>query len=340
MKSRLKHSVINIFSRFLKQLSIEKQIVALAKNVNNVEKSITNKSNPYFTSDLQPSISDRDDIIFITSRFRSGSTLLWNLFRQTQQCTTFYEPFNERKWFAPKTRGDNVDSTHRGVDDYWTEFNGMEDLESLYNEDWIRENLLMDESSVNSNMKEYIEQLIKRAPKRPVLQFNRVDFRLPWLKHNFPKAKILHLYRNPRNQWLSFLTDQKRMSKENVETTYKDAFYLDLWCDDLYKHFAILDRDITTHPYQRFYYIWKLSYLYGQHYSDMSMSFEELTTDTSSSVTKMMKLIKLENVPINELCSVISAPDPERWKGYADEQWFKEHEDLCEKNLNLMLAKT
>ena len=320
------------------QLSVERRIVALIKNVNKAEKTITNQQNPYFASSLQSCISDRDDIIFITSRFRSGSTLLWNIFRQTQQCTAYYEPFNERKWFNPNVRGGNVDSTHRGVDDYWTEFDGMEDLENLYDEDWIRQNLLMDESASNQNMKEFIKQLIKRAPKRPVLQFNRVDFRLPWLKQNFPNAKILHLYRNPRNQWLSFLTNQKAMCKDNVESTYIDAFYLDLWCDDLYKHFDFLDRTITTHPYQRFYYIWKLSYLYGQHYSDMSMSFEDLTTDTFNTISKMMEVVKLENVPVDKLCSVISAPDPERWKQYADEQWFKKHEDTCEKTLNLMLS--
>ena len=33
--------------------------------------------------------------IFVTSRFRSGSTLLWNIFRHIGGMTTFYEPLNE-----------------------------------------------------------------------------------------------------------------------------------------------------------------------------------------------------------------------------------------------------
>src|SRR5262249_19597233 len=37
-----------------------------------------------------------DDVVLITARFRSGSTLLWNLFRATGTCTAYYEPFNER----------------------------------------------------------------------------------------------------------------------------------------------------------------------------------------------------------------------------------------------------
>lgn len=338
MQNKLKLKVIAIFHKFLQQRSIEEKLVALIGDTGKANKNITNLQNPYFSHTLPDTISERDDIIFISSRFRSGSTLLWNLFRQTQQCTAYYEPFNERQWFNPDFRGENVDTSHRGVDDYWTEFNDMQDLEELYDEDWIRHRLLMDESSVNVNMKEYIEQLVKRAPMRPVLQFNRVDFRLPWIKHHFPNAKILHLYRNPRNQWLSFLTDEIKMNKDQVEDTYKDAFYLDVWCEDLYKHFPFLNKSVTPHPYQRFYYLWKLSYLYGQHYSNMSISFEDLTTDTFNTVSKMMDVVKLENVPIDKLCSVISAPNPQRWKEYADEQWFKEHEDICERNLNRMFS--
>src|SRR5262245_55459716 len=39
--------------------------------------------------------------LFITGRFRSGSTLLWQLFRALPGVTCYYEPFNERRWFDP-----------------------------------------------------------------------------------------------------------------------------------------------------------------------------------------------------------------------------------------------
>ncbi|HZY89118.1 MAG TPA: hypothetical protein VFE78_30125, partial [Gemmataceae bacterium] len=55
----------------------------------------------------------RSDVILITGRFRSGSTLLWNLFRNVPGCTAYYEPLNERRWFDPATRGSRVDRTHR-----------------------------------------------------------------------------------------------------------------------------------------------------------------------------------------------------------------------------------
>src|SRR5687768_15177301 len=74
--------------------------------------------------------------IFITARFRSGSTLLWNIFRNAPGFTAYYEPHNERRWFDPACRGDRVDGTHRGVSDYWAEYQGLEDLARYYNEDW------------------------------------------------------------------------------------------------------------------------------------------------------------------------------------------------------------
>jgi hypothetical protein len=80
--------------------------------------------------------------------------------------------------------------------------------------------------------------------------------------------------------------------------------------------------------------------LYGKKYSDLSISFENLTTDTVNVIGNIMQTIKLENVPIERLCNIVSAPEPERWKNYADEEWFSKHEEVCERNLNLMLTKT
>ena len=63
-----------------------------------------------------------------TERFRSGSTLLWNIFRNRKGKTAYYEPFNERRWFDPEARSSRVDATHRGVSDYWREYDGLGEL--------------------------------------------------------------------------------------------------------------------------------------------------------------------------------------------------------------------
>src|SRR5262245_10101110 len=53
---------------------------------------------------LEAKLSRWSNPIFITARFRSGSTLIWNLFRHLSGVTAYYEPLNERKWFDPVTR--------------------------------------------------------------------------------------------------------------------------------------------------------------------------------------------------------------------------------------------
>ena len=148
---------------------------------------------------------ERPDPIFITARFRTGSTLLWQLFRNIPGVTAYYEPFNERRWFDQSTCGKSVDSTHLGVSEYWSEYQNLSELGQYYSEDWTRRQLCMPRTAWNPAMERYIELMIEKAPGRAVLQFNRVDLRLPWLRARFPRAKILHLYRNPREQWCSCL---------------------------------------------------------------------------------------------------------------------------------------
>jgi hypothetical protein len=101
-------------------------------------------------------------------------------------CTAYYEPLNERRWFDPSLRGNRIDNTHIGVDDYWREYDGLEHIGQWYQETgsiaiclWMR--------ILGTKSRCLYPRLINAAPNLAVLQFNRVDFRLPWLRHNFPK---------------------------------------------------------------------------------------------------------------------------------------------------------
>ena len=334
----LKATLLKVFNKFLKHKEVKSTLFDLINSKIELP-PINNVNNPYYKIGLKEQVCERDDIIFITSRFRTGSTVLWNFFRQLEGTTAYYEPFNERRWFDKSHRGSNTDSSHQGVNNYWEEYNDLEVLGNLYREDWINKNLMMDATSWQPDMKRYIETIVDKSESRSVLQFNRIDFRLPWVRQHFPKSKLIHLYRNPRDQWCSFLTDKELMNSKDVEETYKDSFYLDVWCEDLKTYFPFLDPKVTKHPYQRFYYIWKLSYIFGLKYSDMSFSYEDFTNNFDKLSSELAKLLDVPEPMLWSAHTVVNSGQLDKWKKYADEEWFFQHEKICEQTLHDFLKR-
>jgi hypothetical protein len=279
--------------------------------------------------------SYRSDIVFITGRFRSGSTLLWNLFRNTENITAYYEPFNERCWFNGKGAEFQTDSTHRKVSEYGCEYKLLEELDGYYDYGWPFKNLYMNAKFWMPDMKRFIEILIEKSCERPVLQFNRIDFRLPWLRNTFPNAKIIHLYRHPRDQWCSTLRDINCFKKNETMHAFEshDNFYLLEWCRDLKYQFPFLNHKTAEHPYQLFYYLWKLSYIWGIEYGHYSISFEDLIIKPSSALVEMYHFLDMDDFDLTLLKALIEKPILGKWKKYAAEEWFEYHESKCEEQL-------
>lgn len=293
---------------------------------------------PYadLASPASPSANSlRDDIVFITARFRTGSTLLWNLFRNLPDVTSYYEPFNERRWFDPKSRGERVDQSHRQVDDYWREYDELTDLGEWYVEDWVRRDLYMDENAWKPRMKRYVEIMIERAAGRPVLQFNRIDFRLPWFRRQFPNAKLIHLYRHPRDQWLSTLPQNSTCGTKCTIADFAkfDGFYLLGWAADLAIHFPMLDLDTSCHPYELFYLIWRLSYLFGRRFAGHSVCFERLLGNPDCELATLLDYVEISNANVEKLKHLLSPPAVGKWINYADDSWFLRIEERAEHQL-------
>jgi hypothetical protein len=283
--------------------------------------------------------SSRTDLIFITARFRTGSTLLWNLFRNLDGFTAYYEPLNERRWFDPAHRGDRIDPSHRQVADYWKEYEGLAELGAYYREAWIDRHLLMGPAHWDPHLKRYVELLIEAARGRPVLQFNRVDFRLPWLRRNFPGARIVHLYRHPRDQWCSCFPQGESFPADGLMSQFPryDHYYLLRWARDLRYHFPFLDEARVSHPYQLFYYIWKLSYLFGRKYAHLSLAYEELVAAPGEEIRKLLSALDVACSDPARLCALVDRPSLGRWKAYAEDAWFRRHETVCEDVLSEFL---
>lgn len=285
--------------------------------------------------------SSRADPIFITARFRSGSTLLWNLFRHIECCTAFYEPLNERRWFDPRTRGTHTDPTHRGTSDYWREYEGLGELGNYYREDWSKRNVLMGPDFWDPALKKYIEIIIEGSSGRPVLQFNRVDFRLPWLRRNFPNARIVHLHRHPRDEYCSTLMgdfEEVARRRDAPGPAAFGRFYLRDWAKDLKYHFPFLDEQSASHPYQIYYYIWKLSYLCGRKYAYCSVKFEDLVGSPRPQLAELLRGLGVERYDLEALEAVVETPSLSKWREFADDSWFRQHEEVCETTLANFLA--
>jgi hypothetical protein len=189
----------------------------------------------------------------------------------------------------------------------------------------------MSQTSFDHQMKRFISAMVAGANGRAVLQFNRVDFRLPWLRANFPEAHIVHVYRNPRDQWCSVLRDDADYpSTTTSNTRFPDHFYLEVWFRDLVRQFPFLMDYEAYHRYYLFYLIWKLSYCFGAHYSDISQGMEALTQDPSNTMTRITSAIGIEASLTEGLdVSFVEAAQP-RWYKYASEKWFADIERECD----------
>jgi hypothetical protein len=283
----------------------------------------------------------RNGVVIITARFRSGSTLLWNLFRHVEGFTAYYEPFNERRWFDPRHRGERIDPSHKQVSDYWKEYDGLSEVAKYYDERWIDRELYMSADAWNPAMKRFVEILIARAAGRAALQFNRIDFRLPWFRRHFPRARLIHLYRHPRDQWMSALTEESRCFPRDgrmADFARHDHFYLLRWARDLRYQFPFLDADAVEHPYQLHYYLWKLSYLFGRAYADYSLAFESLVQQPEAELPKLLAVVEAGGADVSKLISLIIAPPLAKWRDYADDAWFRRHETPCEEVLEEFLG--
>ncbi len=269
--------------------------------------------------------------VFVTARFRSGSTLLWNLFRRHPDFTALYEPLNERRWFDVKNRGSNVDQTHQGATDYWSEYDGVEVPAGLFSEQWGRRGLWMSADTVNAGMHAYIKLLATNTRQRAVLQFNRMDFRLPWLRRHFPSASIVHLYRHPREQWCSTLRLPSGYTPEMgwEEFFPYDRFYLSVWARDLRRDFPVLDQARSMNAYATYYLIWRLSHAFGSHYSDTSIAYESLIGSTQETLDELSDVLGVSRWT-REQSSIVSGTSGDKWPQWASADWFDGVESTCE----------
>ncbi len=115
-----------------------------------------------------------------------------------------------------------------------------------------------------------------------------------------------------------------------------DGFYLLSWCRDLKHLFPFLDERGAAHPYSLFFFLWKLSYLYGRHFAHYSLAMEELIEHPERELHQLFALLDINRAEqdLTRLKRLIVKPEMGKWRKYASEDWFRRQEETCEQILD------
>lgn len=148
-----------------------------------------------------------DGPVFLVGWWRSGTTFLWSLLRDDPRYTGYFEPFHPHLDVHLEEGTDHVDPTHRGVEDYWTEYRALprDRLGEAWRPWFGRSRLHLDPEEEAPDLRAYVDLLVEEAPGRPVLKVVRGPFRARWLREAYPDATVVHVLRNPRCIWTSMV---------------------------------------------------------------------------------------------------------------------------------------
>jgi hypothetical protein len=241
--------------------------------IGRIRQTSTDHSEPHLTN-----------LVFATGAFSSGSTLLFTLLRKTGDFHCLYEPLHQRLREHLRA-GLRVYEHHYHVDNYFAEYRGFSQLESLFDPAFGQRGLSLSAADDNPELYRYLSYLIGTSfGRRPnvLLKFNRVSFRLPWLRHAFPRAKVIHIYRDRDSQWNSIVQrSQAFFGKQDVEqdkVTF-NGMNIASWCDDLAPTYPELAAGESGSGYERFSKLWALSLREGRAHADLTIQFEDLTSN-------------------------------------------------------------
>ena len=244
--------------------------------------------------------------IFITGRFRSGTSFLWQVFNELEGYCAWYEPLHPQLLSAIKHVKPKCD--HVGINDYWQSYRDKPEFESAYSMQFATKQLYLEAEDEYDELEAYINCLIDLSETEvPVIQFNRVDFRLPWLKAKFPEAKIIHIERNALQLYYSQRKHIDLMHRD--EAHYWDAYELMPWCYALQPQFPFLISTDIDHAFYSFYMIYQLSKLMAAEHCDVSITLDSQVFQSNKFIDKLASVVDLSNVQKAQIKSLKHVPD-------------------------------
>src|SRR5262245_51046437 len=195
------------------------------------------------------------NLVFVSGDFCSGSTLLFTLFRRTEQYYSLYEPIHERllEYLYWPMRPDDH---HFFVRRYHSELKGFDKIPELFNPRWGNSRLYLPSEADADDIYRYLSYLIGTAFGRGgkvMIKENRLAFRLGWLRSKSPQAKGGHIHRKKEDQWKSLLRRvQAHHRREDVgqDAPTFNGFAIHAWCEDLKRIYPELETSKSKTGYE------------------------------------------------------------------------------------------
>jgi hypothetical protein len=249
--------------------------------------------------------------IFIHSLFRTGSTYIWNKFRQNKNYYCYYEPFHpsmikiNRNSIKNALTLDYKSVHHPRIEKYYL----MEYKNFLkggkIGVPFFKKSFAFDEFcnlDENPDLKHYIDFLIQGAGSKIALcQFNRTAFRVKWFQQYYPNSFNIYLIRSPRDQWQSYVELYKRtryipffaldllivsknLDRDSFLSISKHLPFFEFNADNLdweiifYK--TIVDSYSMEEQYFVFYYLWFKAFVENVLHSDLCININLLCQDS------------------------------------------------------------
>ncbi len=317
------------FDNFFNNQPFERLQVYLQEEVKNLNREETEK-----------------DCIFITGRYRTGTTFLYSLFSYLENTAVFYEPLHpdlleyldQSQNLSEQLKALN---SHTFKGQYFEEYKVLnrDILFSLHQKEFGSRKLIMSTVDSYYDLKNYLFFLIRSLPDLPlkILQFNRVDFRLGWLKKNFPNALIVNLRRNPRDIYASYRSVNTRNMGENNEKEIGGLFYLDQYINLLGKLSSpqICVQQMNT--YEKIYFLNQLSNLWSDYLADVILDYEELVEDPVGITSRIASQVKGFTPKWKNDEIVAAKKDRVVWQEYHESSWFLNCESKCDNLINQLL---
>jgi len=256
------------------------------------------------------------NLVLVSGDFCSGSTLLFTLFRKTDEYYCLYEPLhsNLKEYLIWPLR---VYEHHFFVENYFAEYKGFNKVKVLFNPDWAHKGLWMTREDEGDDLYRYLSYLIGSAfgrRSKVLLKFNRMAFRLDWLRARFPQAEIVHIFRDKKAEWNSIVKRvQQHFGREDVgqADVNFNGFSLAFWCEDLKAQFPELDARNSSTGYERFCKLWELSLTAHRRHADISIDFADLTHDFEATCKRLFDAVGCR-ADVAALKPLVTAPERQK----------------------------